>query len=60
MTRLTGLICAIAFLLLPVNSQNERSAYAGNRLTSLLDHKNFSFGLSRQALSAGDIVAVTQ
>jgi hypothetical protein len=60
MTRLTGLTCAIAFLLLLVNSQNERSMYGGNSLTSLRDYKNVSFDIFRQASSAGDIVAVIQ
>ncbi len=139
MTRLTGLACAIAFLLLPVNSQNERfskykrveayevrpgilmmpryspdgqvcmvvlqkdhyvnevalldstlprevvtqifdelvppsergprstndemarlSVYAGNSVTSLLDYKNVSLEISRQASSLGDTVAVIQ
>ena len=139
MTRLTSLACMIAFVLLPVNSQNERfsrykrveayevrpgilmmprysadgrvcmvvvqkdhyvnevalldstlprdvvtqifdelvppsergplstndemarlSVYAGNSVTSLLDYKNASLEISREASSPGDTVAVIQ
>lgn len=34
------------------------SLYAGNAVTSLLDYKNVSFDISREASSPGDIIAV--
>jgi|HubBroStandDraft_5_1064220.scaffolds.fasta_scaffold142381_1 hypothetical protein len=36
------------------------SVYAGNGVTSLVDYKNVSFDISRQASSPGDIIAVVQ
>jgi hypothetical protein len=47
----------------PLSTNNEMarlSVYSGNGVTSLLDYKNVSFDISRQASSAGDIIAVIQ
>jgi hypothetical protein len=47
----------------PLSTNNEMarlSVYSGNGVTSLLDYKNVSFDISRQASSPGDIIAVIQ
>jgi hypothetical protein len=46
---------------LSTNAEMARlSVYSGNGVTSLLDYKNVSFDISRQASSPDDIVAVIQ
>jgi len=42
------------------NEMARLSVYSGNGVTSLLDYKNVSLEIARQASSAGDIVAVIQ